>query len=158
MNRFLLVCGLGFTIAIVSCVNTPVSPAKATEYSLALAEPYPSEVQLASRRLQRFLQNPNARARVSLKETPFVAIQVGQYLAGEVPVALARIQKGTAQAVNSYSSDPLEPAMAQLQYLIVFDSRDGRQVGPVGFFVNDTPERGGIGKFGGIVAVYAGTG
>jgi hypothetical protein len=146
------------TAALQAEKNPPLPSRKTPEYSLAVGEPYPSEVDLAYRRLWKFLQHLHGRSRASLQETPFVAVQVGQYSAAEVPAALARIDRGTAQALSFYSTDPEEPAGAQLKFIIVFDSRTRRPVGPAGFFVNDTPVRGALGKFGGITAVYAGTG
>jgi hypothetical protein len=158
MKPLTLVCLLTVVAFTPGAVAHPPAQARnVTEYSLAMGEPYPSEVDLAYRRLWKFLQRPNARGRASLEQTPFVAVQVGAYHAAEVPAAMARLERGTAQANNFYSSDPYEPANAPLQFLIVFDSRNRRPVGPAGVFVSDTPNLGGIGKFGGIVAVYAGT-
>ena len=146
------------TVVTLPLGAAPLSPARPVpEYSLAMGEPYPSEVDLAYRRLWNFLQRPNHRGRASLEQTPFVAVQVGAYHAAEVPAAMGRLERGTAQANHFYSSDPYEPARAPLQFLIVFDSRTRRPVGPTGFFVSDTPNLGGIGRFGGILAVYAGT-
>ncbi|HEY0793735.1 MAG TPA: hypothetical protein VGD78_21920 [Chthoniobacterales bacterium] len=153
-----LVCLLAVVTFRPGAVAGPPAQARnITEYSLAMGEPYPSEVDLAYRRLWKFLQRPNGRGRTSLEQTPFVAVQVGAYDAAEVPAAMGRIERGTAQANRFYGSDRFEPANAPLQFLIVFDSRSRRPVGPTGFFVSDTPNLGGIGKFGGIVAVYAGT-
>lgn len=145
------------TLALAEQPPPPLPAIKATEYSLASGEPYPTEVDLAYRRFWKFLQHPNAKGRVSLTQTPFVAVQVGSYRASDVPVAMARMVRGKAQATSYYGSDPDEPALAQLKFVIVFDSRDRRFVGPAGFFVNDTPNIGEIGRFGGIAAVYAGT-
>ena len=136
---------------------SPLPAINATEYSLASGEPYPSELDLAYRRFWKFVQHPNAKGRASLMQTPFVAVQVGAFQASDVPPAMARIARGKAQATSYYGSDPDEPAIAQLKFVVVFDSRDRRFVGPAGFFVNDTPNVGQIGKFGGIAAVYAGT-
>ena len=155
-----LVCVLSMFInaATLARAETPPAPAiKATEYSLASGEPYPTEVDLAYRRFWKFLQHPNAKGRASLLQTPFVAVQVGSFQASDVPPAMARMIAGKAQATSYYGSDPTEPAVALLKFIILFDSRDRRFVGPAGYFVNDTPNVGGIGKFGGIAAVYAGT-
>jgi hypothetical protein len=151
-------CVLFINAATLALAEEPALPAiKATEYSLASGEPYPSELDLAYRRFWRFVQHPNAKGRASLTQTPFVAVQVGAFQASEVPPALARLAGGKGQVTSYYSSDPEEPAIARLKFVVVFDSRDRRFVGPVGFFVNDTPNVGQIGKFGGIAAVYAGT-
>lgn len=158
MKLLPFVCALFISTVALGLAEQPSMPdIKATEYSLASGEPYPTEVGLAYRRFWKFVQHPNARGRASLMQTPFVAVQVGVYQASEVPPAMARMVRGKAQATSYYGSDPDEPANAQLKFLIVFDSRDRRFVGPVGFFVNDTPNLGEIGKFGGIAAVYAGT-
>jgi hypothetical protein len=141
--------------------SAPPASAKTThyiQYSLGEAEPYPEEVDFAYRRLWKFLQHPNATTRVSLQQTAFVAVQVGEFSAGDVPSVLARLKRGKGQATTFYGSDPNQPADARLQFLIVFDWRTRRPIGPVGFFVNDTPNRGKIGKFGDFLAVYAGTG
>ncbi|MBV9488722.1 MAG: hypothetical protein JO069_03230 [Verrucomicrobia bacterium] len=152
----LVVCTASLSLAKDTKDTLPVI--KAPEYSLATGEPYPSEVDLAYRRFWKFLQHPNARARQSLKQTPIIAVQVGEFQASEVPIAISHLLKGTARATTYYGSDPTEPAVARLKFLILFDSRDRRFVGPVGFFVNDTPNRGEIGNFGGIAAVYGGMG
>jgi hypothetical protein len=155
-----LICVLFFNAATLALAEKPPQPLpdiKATEYRLASGEPYPSELDLAYRRFWKFVQHPNAKGRASLLQTPFVAVQVGEFRAIDVPAAMARMARGKAQATSYYGSDPDEPALAQLKFVIVFDSRDRRFVGPAGVFVNDTPSVGQIGKFGGIAAVYAGT-
>lgn len=152
------VCILFVNAATLAWAENPSAPAiNATEYGLASGEPYPTEVNLAYRRFWKFLQHPNAKGRASLMQTPFVAVQVGVYQASEVPPAMAHLISGKAQATTYFGSDPTEPAIAKLKFVIVFDSRDRRFVGPAGYFVNDTPNVGAIGKFGGIAAVYAGT-
>jgi hypothetical protein len=162
MKLLPLVCVLLVKAATLALAEQPPPPSpspdiKATEYSLASGEPYPTEVNLAYRRFWKFLQHPNAKGRASLMQTPFVAVQVGSYRASDVPPAMARIAGGRAQAMSHYGSDPDETALAELKFVIVFDSRDRRFVGPRGVFVSDTPNIGEIGKFGGIAAVYAGT-
>jgi hypothetical protein len=141
-----------------NAVRAPIKTTQYIQYSLAEAEPYPEEIDLAYQRLWKFLRTANAAARASLQETAFVAVQVGEFSAADVPWVLARLKRGKGQATTFYGSDPNEPADARLQFLIVFDWRTRRPIGPVGFFVNDTPNRGKIGKFGDLLAVYAGTG
>jgi hypothetical protein len=162
MKPWLLFAGL-FLSTVISgpagnAVRAPADTTQYIQYSLAEAEPYPQEIGLAYRRLWKFLQRPNAAARASLQETAFVAVQVGEFSAADVPRVLARLERGKGQATTFYGSDPNHPAEARLQFLIVFDWRTRRPIGPVGFFVNDTPNRGKIGKFGDLLAVYAGTG
>ena len=154
---FVAMTGLDGRSAGAASAKAAFPTVKAPEYSLAEGEPYPAEVDLAYRRFWNFLQHPNNRGRDSLRITPVIAVQVGEFQASEVPPALVRIARGRAQAMAHYGSDPEEPASARLKFVILFDSRDRRQVGPVGFFVNDTPNLGAIGNFGGIAAVYAGT-
>ncbi len=140
----------GVSAAASSAPNVP-------EYGLAEAEPYPEEVNLAYQRLWNFLQRPNGRARASLAQTPYVAVHVGNVSAGDVHRVLRKLKRGTAQAVSFYSSDPYEPANVTAKFVLVFDSRTRRLAAPVGVFTVDSPARGGLGRFGDVLAVYAGT-
>ena len=128
------------------------------DYAVALAQPYPSEALLAQKRLHNFLSRANARDRQTLEETPYVAVQAYQLSAGEVPWLAHRLGFGTVRAIKHYANDFIERVDVPVKFLLLFDSQAGRLVSPDGVLVVGTPSRGTIGNFGGVRAIYAGTG
>ena len=128
------------------------------DYAVALAQPYPSEALLAQKRLHNFLSRANARDRQTLEETPYVAVQAYQLSAGEVPWLPHKLGFGTVRAIKHYANDFIERVDVPVKFLLLFNHRTEQLASPDGVLVIDTPPRGTIGRFGGVQAIYAGTG
>jgi hypothetical protein len=128
-------------------------------YAVRRASPNGEEISLAQKRLQNFLRRADAHQRGLLEQNPVVAVQASQIDANEVPGLIYQLSSGqVGTAVTYYSSDPDDPTAVPVKFLLLFDSRTGRLVSPEGVLVIDTPPRGIIANFGGVLAVYAGTG
>jgi hypothetical protein len=149
-----------FLIAAV-CASVAAGDAAqppSTEYSLMTAEAYPSEIDLAYRRLWHFLNHLNSKTRALLQTTPYVAIQAYQVAAGDVPFLMRRLSTGTAQAADAYSNDLRSLGEAKVKFLLVFDWRTRKLADREGVMVATTPPKGTVGLFNGLSAVYGGTG
>jgi hypothetical protein len=149
-----LVCG--------SCAHYPSSsgaPFGADDYAFMPAEPYPKETALAKKRFQNFLRRANAKQRLTLAETPFVAVRAYQLKASEVPGLTIRMALGRLPNKASYSADLLENAASvPVEFLLIFDQRTEGLAAPDGVLIIGSPRRGKIGQFGGVRAIYAGGG
>jgi hypothetical protein len=129
------------------------------DYAVRRASPNGEEISLAQKRLQNFLRRADAHQRGLLGQNPVVAVQANQIDANEVPGLVYQLSSGqVGTAVTYYSSDPNDPTAVPVKFLLLFDYRTGRLVSPEGVLVIDTPPRGIIANFGGVQAVYAGTG
>jgi len=148
------------TLAISSCASSnPSFGFNPVDYALRHAAPNSQEISLAQKRLQNFLRRANARQQALLGQNPVVAVQAYEIDANEVPGLIYQLSSGqVGTAVTYYASDPGDPTAVPVKFLLLFDSRTARLVSPEGVLVIDTPSRGTIGNFGGIHAVYAGTG
>jgi hypothetical protein len=129
-----------------------------TDYALMTAQPYKAEVNLAYRRLWHFLTHLNPKTRALLEQTPNVAVQAYELKATDVRMIASRLAKGKAQATEIYARNPRDWSEAQVKFLLIFDSRTRQLASPEGVLVVDTPLQGRVGVFGGLSAVYAGTG
>jgi hypothetical protein len=129
------------------------------DYAVRRASPNGEEISRAQKRLQNFLRRADARQRDLLGQNPVVAVQANQIDASEVPGLIYQLSSGqVGTAVTYYSSDTDDPTAVPVKFLLLFDYRTGRLVSPEGVLVIDTPPRGTIANFGGVQAVYAGTG
>jgi hypothetical protein len=61
------------------------------------AQPYPRETLLAQKRFQNFLQRADAKRRLILAQTPFVAVRAYQLVANDVPGLVWRMALGEFQ-------------------------------------------------------------
>jgi hypothetical protein len=137
--------------------NPSQSPsAKERDYGVMTAEPYKAEIRLGEKRLDNFLRRLNPRRRALLDQTPYVAIQVGEMTASELPTITRRIYRGSIAATDFYK-DVHDAKSSSVKYLLIFDSRTRKMVNEDGVFVTDTPPRNTIALFESIRAVYAGT-
>ena len=132
------------------------APAGTTDYALMSASPYNSEIALARARLEKFLYKANAKKRAILAQTPVVAIEAAVLTAGEVAPLLRRIESGELGIGNG--GRPADQANRQVAFLLLFDSRTGQLVSDDGVLVLNTPQRGKVGVFEGVSALYIGTG
>ena len=128
------------------------------DYAFALAQPYPSEALLAQKRLHNFLSRASARDRQVLEETPYVAVQAYELTSGEVPWLPHKLGFAKVRAIKHYANDFVERVDVPVKFLLLFNHRTERLASPDGVLVIDTPPRGTIGRFGGVQAIYAGTG
>jgi hypothetical protein len=129
------------------------------DYSVRRASPNGEEISLAQKRLQNFARRADAPQRGLLGQHPVVAVQANQIDASDIPGLVYQLGSGrVGNAMTYYSSDPNDPTAVPVKFLLLFDYRTGRLVSPEGVLVIDTPPRGRIAKFGGVQAVYAGTG
>ena len=128
-----------------------------TDYALMSATPYNSEIALARGRLEKFLYKANAKKRAILAQTPIVAVQAAVLPASEAGSLLRRIGRGGYFGIGG-GSYPADQASRQVEFLLLFDSRTGQLVSNDGFLVLYTPQRGEIGVFGGVSALYIGAG
>jgi hypothetical protein len=120
------------------------------------AKPYPGETQLAEKRFQNFLRRANAKQRLVLAETPFVAVRAYQLVANEVPYLNIRMALGRLPHKAYYGADLLQNSgSVPVEFLLVFDQRTGRLAASDGVLVIGSPPKGKIGQFGGVRAVYA---
>ena len=149
-------------LAISSCASFNTSPGTAfssIDYAVSQTAPNGQEISLGQERLQNFLQRANAHQRSLLGQYPVVAVQAYEIDANEVPGLVYRLSSGQVRTAGSYySSDPGDPTQVPVKFLLLFDSRTGRLVSSEGVLAVDTPPRGTIAKFGGVQAMYAGTG
>jgi hypothetical protein len=134
----------------------PSVNASTTDYALMSATPYNSEIALARERLEKFLYKANAKKRAVLAQSPVVAVQAAVLTAAEAGPLLHRIASGEF-GVGS-GGRPADQASRQVVFLLLFDSRTGQLVSDDGVLVLYTPQRGKIGVFGGVSALYIGTG
>ena len=134
----------------------PSAHAGTTDYALMSASPYNSEIALARERLEKFLYKANAKKRAILAQTPVVAVQAAVLSAYETGPLLHRIARGEFGIGNT--GYPADQAGRQVFFLLLFDSRTGQLVSDDGVIVLNTPQRGKIGEFGGISALYIGEG
>ena len=146
-------------LVINSCSSFAPGSALRIDYAVRHASPNGEEISLAQKRLQNFLQRGDARQRGLLGQNPVVAVQANEIDASDVPGLIYQLSSGqVANAVSYYASDPDDPTAVPVKFLLLFDSRTGRLVSPEGVLLIDTPPRGAIANFGGIKALYAGTG
>jgi hypothetical protein len=126
------------------------------DYALMAATPYNSEIALGRERLEKFLYKANAKKRTILAQTPVVAVQAAILTAAEAGPLLHRIQSGEFGHGNG--GYPADQANRTVLFLLLFDSRTGQLVTDDGVLVLDTPQRGKVGMFGGVSALYIGPG
>jgi hypothetical protein len=127
-----------------------------TDYALMSATPYNSEIALGRERFEKFLYKANTKKRAILAQTPVVAVQAAVVLASEAGPLLRRIASGEFGIGNG--GRPADQASRPVFFLLLFDSRTGQLVSDDGVLVLNTPQRGKIGDFGGVSALYIGTG
>ena len=149
-------------LRLASCAafdQSPTGQLGANDYAIRREPPNNSEISLAQRRLQNFVRRANARQRDELARNPVVAVQAGEISADEVPGLINQLAAGQiGTAISYYNSDPDNRTAVPVKFLLLLDFRSGRLVTPEGVLVIDTPPRRRIAKFGGVQAVYAGTG
>jgi hypothetical protein len=130
---------------------TPFGP---DDYAFMGAQPYPQETALAQKRFRNFLRRANAKGRLTLAKTPYVAVRAYQLTASEVPGLTLRMALGRIP-MTYYGSDLLQnPGSVPVAFLLIFDQRTGRLATPDGVLVVGAPVRGVIGQFGGVRAIY----
>ena len=149
-------------LVINSCASFSPSPGTGfgrTDYAVRRASPNGEEISLAQKRLQNFLRRTDAHQRGLLGQNPVVAVQANEIDASEVSGLVPELATGQARTAVTYYSNPNDPTTAvPVKFLLLFDSRTSRLVSPEGVLVIDTPPRGAVANFGGVQAVYAGTG
>lgn len=147
------------SLACGSCALKPGSastPFGPDDYAFMRAQPYPQETLLAQKRFRNFLRRANAKGRLTLAETPYVAVRAYQLTANDVPGLVWRMALGKIPMKAAYGGDLLHNAGSiPVEFLLVFDQRTGRLAAPDGVLVVGSPVRGIIGKFGGVSAIYA---
>jgi hypothetical protein len=157
VNRYLLLVVL-ISLACASCALKPGStgtPFGPDDYAFMRAQPYPRETLLAQKRFQNFLRRANAKGRLTLAETPYVAIRAYQLTANDVPGLVWRMSLGKIPMKAYYGGDLLHNAGAiPVEFLLVFDQRTGGLAARDGVLVVGSPVRGIIGQFGGVRAIY----
>jgi hypothetical protein len=134
----------------------PSARAGTTDYALMSATPYNSEIAFGRERLEKFLYTANAKKKSILTQTPIVAVQAAVLSASEAGPLLHRIQSGEFGIGNG--GRPADQAGRQVYFLLLFDSRTGQLVSDDGVLVLNTPQRGKVGVFGGVSALYIGVG
>jgi hypothetical protein len=133
--------------------STPFGP---DDYAFMRAQPYPQETLLAQKRFQTFLRRANAKEKLTLAETPYVAVRAYQLTANDIPGLVWRIALGKIPMKAYYGGDLLhDSGSIPVEFLLVFDQRTGGLAAPDGVLVVGSPVRGIIGQFGGVRAIYA---
>jgi hypothetical protein len=137
-------------------VFAPSAKANPVEYAVMSATPYNSEIALGRERLEKFLYTANAKKRAILAQNPVVAVQAAVVSAYEAGPLLHRIESGEYGHANG--GYPADQANRQVLFILLFDSRTGQLVSDDGVLVLNPPSRGKVGAFGGVPALYIGTG
>jgi hypothetical protein len=152
MKQFALL----FVLGVSFLTGVSLLPASAgTDYGLMAATPYNSEIALARARLEKFLYTANAKQRAVLARTPVVAIEAAVLRADETGPLLRRIEMGEFGRTGAY---PADQAGRMVSFLLLFDSRTGQLVSDDGVLVLEAPQRGKVGIFEGVSALYIGKG
>jgi hypothetical protein len=151
-----LVCSLLLVGSIFLGLVQPSARGGTTDYALMSATPYNSEIALGRERLEKFLYTANSKKKSILTQTPIVAVQAAVLTASESGPLLHRIQSGEFGIGNG--GRPADQANRQVFFLLLFDSRTGQLVSDDGVLVLNTPQRGKVGVFGGVSALYIGVG
>jgi hypothetical protein len=159
-GRFLLaVSGL---LCFSSCNNVffsgPHHPFGKHDYAVRLAQPYPSEVRLARKRLQNFVRRADASQLALLARYPVVAVQAGATNVASVPGLTHQLGTGRIASTKYDAEGGFSAPAGAVGFLLLFDYRTGRLYAPEGVLVYDKPERGSVARFAGVSAVYAGEG
>ena len=145
-----------------SCAQGPYSPGTPfgpDDYAFMRAQPYPRETLLAQKRFQNFLQRADAKRRLILAQTPFVAVRAYQLVANDVPGLVWRMALGRIPMKGYYGADLLQNSgSVPVEFLLIFDQRTGRLAAQDGVLIIGSPPRGIIGRFGGVRAIYADAG
>ena len=160
MKRHALLLSLA-ALVINSCASFSPSAGTGfgrTDYAVRRASPNGEEISLAQRRLQNFLQRADTHERGLLGQNPVVAVQANEIDASEVSSLVSQLATGQVGAAVAYYSIREDATTVPVKFLLLFDSRTGQLVSPEGVLVIDTPPRGAVANFGGVQAVYAGTG
>jgi hypothetical protein len=151
MKQFVLSLFIGCTV--LGSISPRTAFAGPSDYALMAATPYNSEILLARERLEKFLAKADAKKRTVLAQNPIVAVEAYVLSAGEVGPILRRVNSGKP---GGYVQDFTNRATTEVKFLLLFDSRTGQLVSDDGVLVVNTPQRGKLGIFGGISAVYIG--
>jgi len=123
------------------------------------AQPYAQEVLRGQKRFYNFLRRADPKQRLTLAKTPYVAVESYELSAAEVPGLIWRMSLGRIPSRGPYGADLLQNAASvQVEFLLIFDQRTGQLAAPEGVLVINPPVPGTIGQFGGVQAIYAGTG
>jgi hypothetical protein len=150
------------SLFLSSCtVLVPPGPPQkygANDYAVGQAEPYPQEVKLGKKRLENFIRRANPRQKQLLAETPYVAVQANELVAGEDWTLLRELASGKARAAQYYMQDFRNVSNFPVEFLLIYDARTERLVKSIGVLIIDTPNLGQVANFTGVRAVYAGTG
>ena len=153
----------GLSVTLLYCLLTlsalaeKPSPPAERDYSFMTAEPYKAEIRLGQKRLAKFLGRLNVPRRTLLDKTPYVAVQVYELTAGEIPNLTYRLGKGSV-ASSQFTNDLRSGSQVAVKFLLLFDSRTQQLAMNDGVLVTDTPPLNSIGLFEGMHAVYVGTG
>jgi hypothetical protein len=136
--------------------HTPFGP---NDHAFMAAQPYPSEIALAKKRFQNFIRRANRKQRLTLAETPYVAVRAYELKASEVPWLTWHMALGKIP-MNDYSGDDLlqNSGAIPVEFILIFDQRTGELAAPEGVLVVGHPTSGKIGLYGGVKAVYGGGG
>ena len=162
LNKKLLILAIA-SLCSGSCASlfgppgyTPYGP---NDHAFLAAQPYPREIALAKKRFQNFLRRANQKQRLTLAQTPYVAVRAYTLTAAEVPGLIPRMALGKIP-MNDYSGADLlhDSGSVPVQFLLVFDQRTGELAAPDGVLVVGTPTPGRIAQYGGVRAIYAGGG
>jgi hypothetical protein len=135
------------------------APFGPNDHAFMSAQPYPREVALAKKRFQNFLRHANNTQRLTLAQTPYVAVRAYTLTTDEVPGLNWRMALGKIPMLDGYGGDLLyNSGSVPVQFLLIFDQRTGELAAPDGVLVVGNPTKGKIAKYGGLLAIYAGGG
>jgi hypothetical protein len=154
-----------FTLLLSSCTESPLSfllpptPKQygTNDYAVGEAQPYPQEVILAKKRLANFIRRASPKQRQVLDQNPYVAVQAGELLAGEIWPLLRELSSGRVKTMQ-YVQDLQNQPNYWVKFLLLFDGRTQRLLRSDGVLIMDEPQRGSVAAFAGTKAIYAGTG
>jgi hypothetical protein len=162
LNRKLLIFAIA-SLCSGGCASLygplPYNPFGPNDQAFLAAQPYPRETALAKKRFQNFLRRADEKQRLTLAQTPYVAVRAYTLTADEVPGLIWRMALGRIPMNHGYSADLLyNSGSVPIQFLLIFDQRTRQLAAPDGVLVVGTPAIGKIAQYGGFRAIYAGGG
>jgi hypothetical protein len=106
--------------------------------------------------MEKFLYTANAKKRAVLARNPVIAVEAALVPAAETGPLYMRIKRGEFSMGNG--GYPADQSSRDVVFVLLFDSRTGQMVTDDGVLVVTPPQRGKVGLFGGVSALYIGEG
>ena len=123
-------------------------------FAIDTYSPRPNEIQLAERRAKRFWERKATRFG---PEPKYLAVEVSQ-LTSYPGIGPKLMFSETTTSWYAHGNHQGSYSDLELIGIMIYDTKTGRFVGNQGYVSVDTPNRGGVARFGSYIARYIGTG